>query len=177
MLLLASLSAWIIFTLPLGFIQPPPTSCILKENHTYVIKSPEPAERMYKREVHNSALFLLTNNEVQKQEVLSRQTRSYHPNSMIGQSPLNVKFASNYDERHHSGLVSPLFSSIVYRTEVLFYYYYYYYYYYYVYKFSCWNLLNLLSAYDVISHHTVAVTQWPWCLITSCCSSGRTQHL
>ena len=119
MLLLASLSAWIIFTLPLGFIQPPATSCILKENHTYIIKSPEaPEQKMYKREVDNSALFLLSGNDMQKQETYSRNTRSYHQTIRVGQSPLNVKFASNYDERQHSGLVSPLFSSIVYRTEV-----------------------------------------------------------
>ena len=34
-----------------------------------------------------------------------------------------------------------------------------------------------LSAHDVISRHVVAVVQWPGRLITSCCSSGLTQHL
>jgi hypothetical protein len=38
-------------------------------------------------------------------------------------------------------------------------------------------LFNLLSAHDVISLHAVAITQWPGHLITSCCSSGLTQHL
>jgi hypothetical protein len=28
-------------------------------------------------------------------------------------------------------------------------------------------IINLLSAHDVISHHAVAVTQWPGCVITS----------
>jgi hypothetical protein len=37
-------------------------------------------------------------------------------------------------------------------------------------------LLNLLSAYDMISSHAVAVMQWPVSLNTSCCSSGLTQH-
>lgn len=38
-LLLASLSAWIIFTVPLGFIQPPPTSCIEIKNDSVYIKT------------------------------------------------------------------------------------------------------------------------------------------
>ncbi|KAG8224718.1 hypothetical protein J437_LFUL004888, partial [Ladona fulva] len=41
LLLLASLSCWILFTVPLGFIQPPATSCILRHNHTeYVLRTP-----------------------------------------------------------------------------------------------------------------------------------------
>lgn len=51
MLLLASLSCWIIFTLPLGFIQPPATSCLVKKNHTeYVLETPK-VPRILKREV------------------------------------------------------------------------------------------------------------------------------
>lgn len=38
-LLLASLSAWIIFTVPLGFIQPPVTSCIEVKNKSAYIKT------------------------------------------------------------------------------------------------------------------------------------------
>lgn len=126
MLLLASLSAWIIFTLPLGFIQPPATSCILKENNTFVLKTPAPPEHMYKREVDKNTLSLLVNSDLQKlgasstdtNMFLSRNIRSYHPPTNIGESPLDVRFASNYKESEHSSWVSPLFSSIVYRTEV-----------------------------------------------------------
>ncbi|XP_034936682.1 major facilitator superfamily domain-containing protein 6 isoform X2 [Chelonus insularis] len=35
LILLASLSCWIVFTLPLGFVQPPATSCIFKKNGTW----------------------------------------------------------------------------------------------------------------------------------------------
>lgn len=54
MLLLASLTSWIIFTLPLGFIQPPATSCIIRYNSTtYELKSPEmPVARVHKRSIN-----------------------------------------------------------------------------------------------------------------------------
>lgn len=41
MLLLASLSAWIIFTVPLGFIQPPATSCLEIKNNSAVLTYPD----------------------------------------------------------------------------------------------------------------------------------------
>lgn len=51
MLLLASLSAWILFTLPLGFIQPPATSCIERRNATdYELSIPQ-VPRILKRSV------------------------------------------------------------------------------------------------------------------------------
>lgn len=59
MLLLCSLSCWIIFTLPLGFIQPPVTSCIKHKNVTeWVLQTPDLTSRMLKREAPMS-LFLL----------------------------------------------------------------------------------------------------------------------
>ena len=57
MLLLCSLSCWIIFTLPLGFIQPPVTSCIKLKNGSWALQTPE-VPRMLKREAPLS-LFLL----------------------------------------------------------------------------------------------------------------------
>jgi len=49
-LLLFSLASWIVFTLPLGFIQPPATSCILRRNATdYVLKTPENPTRNLRR--------------------------------------------------------------------------------------------------------------------------------
>ena len=39
------------------------------------------------------------------------------------------------------------------------------------------DFMNLLSSHDVISRHEVALKQWPGRAITSCCSSGLTQHL
>ncbi|XP_046396000.1 major facilitator superfamily domain-containing protein 6 isoform X4 [Ischnura elegans] len=58
-LLLASLTCWIVFTVPLGFIQPPATSCILRHNHTeYVLRTPgaeDEARYLHKRSVDEVA--------------------------------------------------------------------------------------------------------------------------
>lgn len=64
-MLLLSLSAWIIFTLPLGFIQPPPTGCLERQNNSVILKTTQ-IHTMFKREVqqvqhdNHPALFLLT---------------------------------------------------------------------------------------------------------------------
>ena len=47
-----------------------------------------------------------------------RSARSIHPS--LGQSPLAVTFAANYDETKNKGWVKPQFSSIVYRATVRF---------------------------------------------------------
>ena len=39
------------------------------------------------------------------------------------------------------------------------------------------DAFNLLSAHGMLSCHAVANSQLPGRLITSCCSSGLTQHL
>lgn len=46
LLLLASLSAWIIFTVPLGSIQPPATSCIEIKNNTAILRTPDVSDRI-----------------------------------------------------------------------------------------------------------------------------------
>lgn len=45
-LLLASLAAWILFTVPLGSLQPPATSCMEIKNNTAILKAPEIATRI-----------------------------------------------------------------------------------------------------------------------------------
>lgn len=45
-LLLASLASWIIFTVPLGSIQPPATSCIEIKNNSAFLKTPDVSMRM-----------------------------------------------------------------------------------------------------------------------------------
>lgn len=52
LLLLASLAAWIIFTVPLGSLQPPATSCMEIKNNTATLKTPEVTARIInKRDV------------------------------------------------------------------------------------------------------------------------------
>lgn len=49
MIFLASLSCWIIFTLPLAFMQPPATSCMVRRNSTEWLEAPNPKTRIVKR--------------------------------------------------------------------------------------------------------------------------------
>ncbi|XP_067012148.2 major facilitator superfamily domain-containing protein 6 [Anabrus simplex] len=113
-LLLASLSAWIIFTLPLGFIQPPATSCLLEKNFTYVLREPDNAQANFVKREAPPVLFLIDDFKSPK---LVRSIRSPRPHIPVGQSPVTVRYASNYNEDEHKSWVSPLFSSIVYRTQ------------------------------------------------------------
>ncbi|XP_034235369.1 major facilitator superfamily domain-containing protein 6 isoform X2 [Thrips palmi] len=124
LLLLCSLSCWIIFTLPLGFIQPPVTSCIKHKNATdWVLQTPE-LNRMLKREAPLS-LFLL---EEADEETMSpaqrfgldrsaRVARAAMPYYSAGTSPHDVAFASNYDPKLNKNWVTPRYSSLVYKVS------------------------------------------------------------
>jgi MFS family permease len=111
-MLLASLAAWIIFTLPLGFIQPPATSCIRRVNETfYELKTPE-VQRILKRSVDNLQQLI--------EEPLNshvRDRRAVRPVSEAGVSPLGIEYVNEFNPKFHKDMVSPLFSSIVYRTD------------------------------------------------------------
>ena len=118
LMLLASLSAWIVFTLPLGFIQPPATSCIERRNYSdYELKTPQ-VPRILKRSVDN--LDFIEDSLVgsqEKQQAYVRVERAVRPFTAAGMSPLDVSYANNFNEKLHRNWVSPLFSSIVYKTE------------------------------------------------------------
>lgn len=125
-MLLASLSCWIIFTLPLGFIQPPATRCIVKKNETtYMLETPIVSRAVYKRDVSYAMTdFVKYGEDIDDFEVpdlstpVIRRTRGIRPRFTAGRSPLDVKFASNYNEKKHYNLVMPIYSHIVYTTEV-----------------------------------------------------------
>lgn len=51
MIFIASLSCWIIFTLPLAFMQPPATSCMVVRNSTVYLEAPNPKTRIAKRSI------------------------------------------------------------------------------------------------------------------------------
>ncbi|XP_076651289.1 major facilitator superfamily domain-containing protein 6 jef isoform X2 [Halictus rubicundus] len=57
LILLASLSCWIIFTLPLGFIQPPATSCMVMRNNTVYLEASNPERRIVKRSLNHEELY------------------------------------------------------------------------------------------------------------------------
>lgn len=74
-LLLASLASWIIFTLPLGFIQPEAAKCIIMRNETnFVLESPRVHLSPSKRDTQ--AVLLLENNfDETNHESLGRDKR------------------------------------------------------------------------------------------------------
>lgn len=111
-LLMASITAWIVFTLPLGFIQPPAISCIQRYNETYYeFKSPD-APRTVKRSVDNLHDFIAESHEIHV-----RSKRAIRPVSEAGISPLGVEYVNNYNEKSQRDWVSPLFSATVYKTD------------------------------------------------------------
>ncbi|XP_054015731.1 major facilitator superfamily domain-containing protein 6 isoform X2 [Hylaeus anthracinus] len=57
LILLASLCCWIIFTLPLGFIQPPATSCVVMRNNSVYLEPSNPQQRIVKRSVDLDELY------------------------------------------------------------------------------------------------------------------------
>jgi MFS family permease len=111
-LLLASMSAWIVFTLPLGFIQPPAEKCIVRYNESFYRLETPHAPRILKRSVDNLPELIEESNG----EHL-RYRREVRPYTEAGISPLGISYVNNYDPAKHSNLVSPLFSNIVYRTD------------------------------------------------------------
>ncbi|XP_022903797.1 major facilitator superfamily domain-containing protein 6 isoform X2 [Onthophagus taurus] len=109
-LLLLSLGAWIIFTVPLGSIQPPATSCMEIKNHTATLKTPEVTRGINKR-------FIKENGGFENGMGHIRVSRSTKLVINAGQSPINVDYASNYKPKDHHSWVQPIISSIVYRTQ------------------------------------------------------------
>lgn len=109
MLLVASLACWILFTLPLGFIQPPPAGCVEGFNATtYELKNAHvPISRVHKRSVTDEMAGIGG----------GRQRRAAPPISDAGISPLDVSYANNFIPKLHKDWVSPIFSSIVYTTD------------------------------------------------------------
>ena len=92
LLLLFSLSAWIMFTVALSFVQPPATSCLkhIESNQSTYLKAPDAP--------------------------LVRVSRSLPGPLKAGQSPISVQNALNYDQTENQDWVRPVMSSIVYRT-------------------------------------------------------------
>lgn len=127
-LLLASIGCWIFFTLPIGFIQPAPTSCLVMRNDTYFeLKTPMAPTRRMKREAlsedaqHSSLAAQLEESFSSVKgglDTYTRVTRAAKPLSVSGQSPVSVEYANNYDAKKNKGWVSPEYSSIVYKIEV-----------------------------------------------------------
>ncbi|KAK9694958.1 MFS_1 like family [Popillia japonica] len=105
-LLLLSLGAWIIFTVPLGSIQPPAASCIERgDNNTLVLATPGANRIISERSLETEGPSHL------------KVTRAVEPEAVAGISPRKVNYAYNYKASDHQNWVQPIISSIVYRTQ------------------------------------------------------------
>ncbi|XP_074652942.1 major facilitator superfamily domain-containing protein 6-like [Tubulanus polymorphus] len=136
-MLLLSLACWIIFTLALAFIKPPPYTCRVEHNDTHDIFE----DARYKRDL--SALYkresTLLNNvgaeidpglvgsqwhsgdvskHIRTKRMTATRTKTKGP---FGQSPYAVDHndIANKDDVDVAGLVEPGFSSIIYKAKAI----------------------------------------------------------
>ena len=94
LMLLASLSCWIIFTLPLGFIQPPVTTCMIQKNSSCYLAAPVNSKgpRIVKRSINNDEFSAATEDtdylEVAANVVFERLRRSADDHLLVYQHSL-----------------------------------------------------------------------------------------
>lgn len=99
-LLLLSLSCWILFTLPIGYLQPYPFSCIKQSNTEFTLEIPHSPTHDSTNQIKN------VTQEQSSVTILS--------SSDVGKSPLTVIDKKN----KNMNLVSPLYTSVVYKIQV-----------------------------------------------------------
>ncbi|XP_065567163.1 major facilitator superfamily domain-containing protein 6-like isoform X2 [Artemia franciscana] len=145
LILLCSLAAWIVFNVPLGFIHPPTTSCLIYNVTTdqYFIDIPK-NKVLRKRDIHHASSWDETSPLMSvSQQELAKLRDLYHqrsmdvelgmhrfvrikredpfaqpkPNHVIGKSPYSVDFAINYDPKDHKNYVSPTFSYTIFTKD------------------------------------------------------------
>ncbi|XP_015590380.1 major facilitator superfamily domain-containing protein 6 isoform X2 [Cephus cinctus] len=103
LILLASLSCWIIFTLPLGFIQPPPINCMTYMDNGCYLKVPDQEQRIEKRSVDLDEFYQPQEDaeylEVAANVVFERLRRSTDDNEILEQdmSAAEEPVRSSYD--------------------------------------------------------------------------------
>lgn len=90
---------------------------------TFILETP-PNPKLYKRDVSYVTDSIKYDENINDFEVpdlstpVIRHTRGIRPRPSAGRSPLDVKFASNYNEKEHYNMVMPIYSHIVYTIEV-----------------------------------------------------------
>ncbi|KAH8337802.1 hypothetical protein KR067_004389 [Drosophila pandora] len=123
-LLLASLACWVLFTIPLSFIRPEAVNCIERRNATDFVltytRTKRDVSAMYEPQVRmDPALGTMPAEEALEE---AEASHSRHKRSLLlpridaGISPVHINFVSNYDDKYHRDYVTPIFSSMVYRT-------------------------------------------------------------
>ncbi|XP_076324445.1 major facilitator superfamily domain-containing protein 6-like [Tachypleus tridentatus] len=143
-MLLFSLFCWIVFTLALNFIYPPPSSCVIYNDTHHLLYAPR--THFEKRSIDKNKMIEISNfsdlafniseeegwsfsnydgQNTYKQHILWRNRRATYkeerhkppPNVIVGLSPNDVQYTLNYNRKEHESYISPLNSSIVYRYE------------------------------------------------------------
>ncbi|KAF2359440.1 Major facilitator superfamily associated domain [Trinorchestia longiramus] len=130
-MLLAAVFAWIIFTLSIGFVQPPATACV-KDNGTHEIlfrafSNESKAQNMrglanLDTEDSSGRRMPAAEEEGDKEDTsLLTRMRKFNfwpPNHVVGKSPIVLKHVVNYHEFGNAkDWISPPFSSIVYHQQ------------------------------------------------------------
>lgn len=130
LMLLFSLSCWIVFTLSLAFVQPPASSCIKFHNSSYHVLYTPYSERV-KRDISQDVLDNVSvsvtsdwaleksNGEEEaarykRENEIEEDPHKLPPGYIVGLSPGKVDYTVNYKENKHTSYVSPSFSSLVY---------------------------------------------------------------
>ncbi|XP_034653619.1 major facilitator superfamily domain-containing protein 6 [Drosophila subobscura] len=119
-LLLCSLACWVLFTIPLSFIRPEAINCIERRNATDFVLTYTRTKRdlsaMYDWDQDQGTMPAEEALE-EAEAAHSRSKRSLLlPRIDAGISPVHINFVSNYDDKYHRDYVTPIFSSMVYRT-------------------------------------------------------------
>ncbi|VVC44879.1 Hypothetical protein CINCED_3A024019 [Cinara cedri] len=89
-----------------------------------MLETPTGSRSVYKRDVSYAmtdfAKYGEDDNDLEVPDLstpIIRRTRGARPRATVGRSPLDVKFAYNYNEKKHYNLVMPIYSHIVYTIE------------------------------------------------------------
>jgi hypothetical protein len=113
-MLLISISCWILFTFPLGSIQPEPVSCILKYNQTHAeIKVPDAPQVTWTRRKRDIRDII----DYEDDEKIEKRSKRAIPKPAPGITPMKVNYAVNYDPAKNANWVSPSFSSQIYKKD------------------------------------------------------------
>lgn len=137
--MLCSLVSWILFTFPLGSIQPEPVHCLSTNKSHMILFPPEGVGAQYrrKREIESefeSDQLPITVNELDWPESFNDlnydDEEAYNPNELLvrkkrripkeprGVSPYKInKLYINYDPEKMSNWVSPSFSNLVFKKD------------------------------------------------------------
>jgi len=119
---------------PLSFIRPEAINCIERRNETDFVltytRTKRDTSAMYDPQMdQDHAQFYddLNDDMLSDEAVEESQSDTGHirrkrslllPRIDAGISPVHINFVSNYDDKHHRDYVTPIFSSMVYRTPV-----------------------------------------------------------